>query len=280
MFREKKMGGKVFYGWWIITACFFIGLYISGITFYGFTAFIEPLKQEFGWSYTQISFAASLRGLEMGFFAPLIGFLIDRFGPRKVVTCGLITVSLGLFLMSFAQSLLMFYAAFILISFGAGGCATLVKMSLAANWFTRNVGKAIGIAVSGFGASGLMIPMIVFLIGVFAWRNTVVILALGALIVGFPFVSIIRNRPEECGLSPDGEDPVAVGNRNQTESPEISLRWQDAIKKKAFLLLNFTEFVRMMAVSALATHVMPYCFSRGLGEKPSPSGEDFSNPQG
>ena len=57
---------KVFYGWWIVLACFFIGLYVGGVVFYGFTAFFQPLAEEFGWSHTQISFAVSLRGLEMG----------------------------------------------------------------------------------------------------------------------------------------------------------------------------------------------------------------------
>ena len=255
---------QLFYGWWVVLACFFIGLYISGITFYGFTAFIEPLKKEFGWSYAQISFAASLRGLEMGIFAPVIGFFIDRLGPRKVIVCGLIAVCAGFFLMSFAQSLLMFYGAFVLISFGAGGCTSLVTISLAANWFHKDVGKAIGIAVSGMGASGLMIPLIVLLIESCGWRNAVIILALGAVIIGFPFLSVIRNRPEECGLFPDGKEPIADASGNQTESADPAILWRDAIKRKAFLLLNFAEFVRMMAVSALATHVMPYLSSIGL----------------
>jgi len=54
--------------------------------------------KEFGWSYTQISFAMSLRGLEMGIMSPLIGFLVDRFGSRKLMFFGVITVGLGLIL--------------------------------------------------------------------------------------------------------------------------------------------------------------------------------------
>ena len=65
---------KIFYGWWIVFACFMIGLYVSGITFYGFTAFIDPLTREFGWSYAQVSFAASLRGMEMGGVRPVHRF--------------------------------------------------------------------------------------------------------------------------------------------------------------------------------------------------------------
>jgi len=57
---------KVFYGWWIVLGCSLIGLYVGGIVYYGFTAFFEPLVKEFGWSYTQISFATSLRAWRWG----------------------------------------------------------------------------------------------------------------------------------------------------------------------------------------------------------------------
>ncbi len=76
---------NLYYGWWVVLACFIIGLYVSAATFFGFTAFFEPIRQEFGWSYTQISFATSLRGFEMGIFAPIVGFLVDRFGSRRLL---------------------------------------------------------------------------------------------------------------------------------------------------------------------------------------------------
>ena len=66
---------SVFYGWWIVGACFLISLYVGGVIFFGFTAFFEPIANEFGWSYTQISLAASLRGLEIGLLAPIFGVL-------------------------------------------------------------------------------------------------------------------------------------------------------------------------------------------------------------
>ena len=90
---------RVFYGWWITLACSLIGLYVAGAIFFGFTTFFEPIAAEFAWSYTQISFAISLRGLEMGIFAPLVGFLADYFGPRKVLFGGVITTGAGLILL-------------------------------------------------------------------------------------------------------------------------------------------------------------------------------------
>ncbi|MBW2673767.1 MAG: MFS transporter [Deltaproteobacteria bacterium] len=155
---------RIFYGWWIVGACFFIAFYVAGVLFYGFTIFFEPLVKEFGWSYTQVSFASSLRGMEMGIISPLIGFLVDRFGSRKLILIGVITVGLGLILMGFTQSLFMFYGAMVFVAFGGGGCTSVVTMTAVARWFRKNIGKALGIMSAGFGASGLMVPLIVWLV--------------------------------------------------------------------------------------------------------------------
>src|SRR4030066_1175712 len=154
----------IFYGWWIVATSFFIALYVAGIIFYGFTAFFEPLVQEFGWSYTEVSIGASLRGLEVGFLAPMIGFLVDRFGSKKLVLFGVITVGLGLILISQTRSLLTLYSGFLLLSLGAGGCTSVVLYTSVANWFKREIGRPNGIAACGFGAGGIMVPIIPWLI--------------------------------------------------------------------------------------------------------------------
>ena len=89
---------KNFYGWWIVLACFLITVYTSGAVILNFTAFFEPLSREFNWSYTAISVAASIRGLEQGMFAPVMGFLVDRWGSRKLLFSGAFTIGLGLIL--------------------------------------------------------------------------------------------------------------------------------------------------------------------------------------
>ena len=69
----------IFFGWWIVIASFIITLYVGGIIVYGFTAIFEPLIEEFHWSYTEVSFGASLRGLEIGIFAPqTLGPMIEK----------------------------------------------------------------------------------------------------------------------------------------------------------------------------------------------------------
>ena len=255
---------KIFYGWWIVASCFLISIAVSGVVFFGFTAFVEPIKEEFGWSYTQISLAASLRGLEMGIFAPLVGFLVDRFGARKLVFFGMATIGCGLILLSSIQSLAMFYCAFLVIAFGAGGCAGVVLTTAVANWFHKNVGLALGAMGSGVGIGGLIIPLIVRLIDVYGWKSSCVILGLSMWAVGIPLSFIIRNRPEEYGYVPDGKTTLnqMADEKKTNEQPEISLR--QAFTMRSFWYINALELARYATFSAVVTHVMPYLGSVGL----------------
>jgi MFS family permease len=255
---------RVFYGWWIVLACFFISLYVGATVFFGLTAFVSPIKETFGWSYTQISFAVSLRGLEMGIFAPIVGFLVDRFGSRKLLFAGAIMSGFGLISLSMTKSLAMFYASFLILAFGAGGCTSVVTMTVVANWFKKKVGIAFGIMASGFGASGLLVPLIVGLIGRYDWRVTLVILGLGMWVVGIPLSLVVRNKPEQYGQVPDGHVSENQRSDKDIASNGIALGFKAVLKHRTFLYLNITEIIRMMSVTSVVIHVMPYLSSVGI----------------
>ena len=259
-----QMIKNIFYGWWIVLACFFIAFYVAGIIFYGFTAFIDPLVAEFGWSYAQISFAASLRGLEMGIMAPLVGFLVDRFGSRRLLTSGIIILGFGIILLGYTRSLFMFYCSFVLMAFGAGGCTSVVTLTAIANWFDKNVGKAMGVMVSGFGASGLLIPVIVWMIGVYGWRIAVIILGIGAWLLLLPLSIIIRDKPEDYGYVPDGVKPDEKATKEREDAESIQLEFRDAVREKTFWYVNITEVIRLMALATVVTHIMPYLSTMGF----------------
>ncbi|MDD5168456.1 MAG: MFS transporter [Syntrophales bacterium] len=255
---------KIFYGWWVVLSCFFIGFLVSGVIFYGFTAFFEPLVKEFGWSHTQVSFASSLRGMEMGILAPLVGFLADCLGSRMLLVAGMTTLGAGLILLSYTQSLPMFYGAMVLIAFGGGGCASVVTMTAVSQWFRKNIGKALAVMTSGFGASGLMLPAIVALIDTYGWRTAVVILGLSMWILGIPLALIIRDSPEKYGETPDGiplSKAVAVQDPHEG-SPKRSYRAM--LKDRPFLYLNLAEAIRFMALTSVVIHIMPHLSMIGI----------------
>ena len=255
------MSKKIFYGWWVVGSCFVINLYVGGVIFFGFTAFFEPIREELGWSYTQISLASSLRGLEMGIFAPVVGFLVSRYGPRKLFLAGNITLGAALFLLSRVQSLTGFYIAFLMVAFGAGGCTSVVSLTAIANWFYKNVGVAMGIMASGFGASGLIVPVIVALIQSMGWRSTLVVLGAGAWLICIPLSLLVRDKTEQDEVS-GTENLKTVDRMRPPESKGPGFK--EAMRNRSFIYLNLSELLRMFSVTAVVVHVMPYLQDMGI----------------
>ncbi|MFC1904502.1 MFS transporter [Chloroflexota bacterium] len=258
---------KIFYGWWIVGAAFFVALCMGGSIVYGFTAIFEPIADEFGWSYAQISMAASLRGVEMGLLAPLVGMLTDRWGPRRLVFSGVVIAAAGLILLSYTTSLIMFYSAFFIISLGISGCMMTVLMTAVSNWFRKKAGVASGIANCGFAFSGLVIPIIVRLIDMYEWRRAVTILALGILTIVLPLSLLFRHKPEQYGYLPDGQTGDTVisdSGSNLSQTIEVDIKVKQALKSKTFWYLALAFTVHFMVLNAVLTHVMPYLSSIGF----------------
>ena len=253
---------KMYYGWWIVFACFFIISYTSGAVIMNFTAFFEPLSQEFGWSYTAISVAASIRGLEQGIFAPVMGFLVDRLGSKKLLFSGVFTIGLGLLLLSMTNSLAAFYGATVVLSLGFSACAWPVIVPTVANWFKKDMGKALGIISSGVGIGGLLVPVTVLFIDRFQWRMTFVILGLGMWLFGIPLICIIRQNPGKLGLHIDGKspDPLTASEADR----DIDFKLKDAIRTRVFWHISLADAIRLTAMTALITHVIPYLNSVGM----------------
>jgi len=251
---------KFFYGWYLVGASLLITLYISGIANFGFTALFEPIAEQFGWSYAQISLASSLRGLEMGLFAPIVGLLVDRLGPRRLVFGGGILVGIGFWILSLVSSLGMFYGAFALISVGMSASVGTVLIATVGNWFRKRVGMAMGIVVSGFGLGGLLVPLVTRLVDTLHWQVAMLIFALGTLVLVLPLSLVLRHKPELYGYQPDGEidDQEEAGEAQiAVDSTDITVRVEQTLRSRAFWQMAVASMCHAFVISAAITHVMP-----------------------
>jgi sugar phosphate permease len=256
-----------FYGWWIVLSCVFISLWAGGVV-YGMSAFFNPIVEEFQWSYLALSLAASLLAVELGILAPIAGFLTDRFGPRKVIFSSTLLSGTGLLLLSRVNSLLVFYIAFGILSVGLSGFGQVVTTTAVANWFDKKVGRATGFSIAGYGAGGVLMPFIVWLIAHWGWRTSFVILGISTCLILLPASLFLRHRPEQYGYLPDGEIPDPLGTtQNATEaidSGEVALTAIRALRTKTFWLLGFALAIQLMVFNAMIVHIMPYFASIGL----------------
>jgi len=142
-----------------------------------------------------------------------------------------------------------------------------VLMTAVANWFRRKVGMASGIAMSGFGAAGLLIPVIVKLIDLYEWRMAITILALGILVIVLPLSLLFRHRPEQYGYLPDGQAEHSVTPANGPSlSPgvEVEVKVKQALRSRTFWGIALAFVYHSLVAPAVVTHVMPYLSSIGV----------------
>lgn len=252
----------IFYGWWIVCAFLLIQAYITGTIGLGFTAYIEPLVNEFSWSYVQVSFAASIRGVEAGFLAPVVGLLIDRWGPRKLLFTGAILFALASMLLSRVESLWQFYGCFIVISAGMSTLSGVLPMTVVGYWFRRKVSLATGISASGVVIAGFLIPVITRLIDTYGWRISALVFGAGALVFILPLSFIVRHKPEQYGLLPDGAHEADIfhgKDESLMKSTEVNIGAKQAVKSSGFWLISLAFMANVLAISAVLTHFMPFC---------------------
>jgi len=259
---------RIFYGWWILVACFIMGMYSSGVLYYGFTALFDPIVKEFGWTYAEISWASSLQGMEVGLFAPLVGFLVDRFGARPVLFFGGILTGVGVLILSRVNSLLTFYVAFGFVCIGLSAVSSTAMIAALIRWFHRKSSLVMGIMTSGFGCSGFMVPVVVKLIDTLGWRQAFFVLSIGMFVVVLPLSLLIRRRPEDYGLLPDGDTvvPLTSGIQHKTApaATEPNVSPKEALLYPAFWALSIAMGLQHLMTNAVTTHVMPYLGSVGI----------------
>ena len=273
---DKTSG--IYYGWWIVLASMSVLVVGSGFYWQGFGVFFLSLQEEFSTNRAALSGAIALSQLEGGMMGPVGGYLVDRFGPRRMITFGAIVMGFGFLLMSQVNSLVMFYVVFLgVISVGMSVGIRVPALVAPANWFVKKRGLAIGISLTGSGLGGIFIPVLGLLIVNYGWRTTAIVAGITIWILVLPLARIMRTRPEDYGMLPDGEHPVgrpaapAEGAPDDESRPariapvhldgDYTLRM--AMRMPVFWFLAVAFGLRQFAVGAVSLHVVPFLVDTG-----------------
>lgn len=199
-----KPQGKLFYGWVIIAVTIVI-VAAGTIIRPSFALFYVAILEEFGWSRASTAMITSIAGLSFGLSAPVSGFLIDRFGPRKLFPIAAIFIAVGTLGASQANEIWqfsLFYGVIATLGLALIGFAPIV--TLASNWFVKWRALAIGLCTIGIQGAMLMSPLVQYLITNLGWRNTYLAIGIGVPIIILPLSLLLRTRPRDIGLTPDG----------------------------------------------------------------------------
>ncbi len=274
--RVLRPTGRVFYGWYIVAAGAGVLWLSATLWMHSYGAYVVLLQDEFGWSKTLLGVAFALTRIESGILGPVQGWLVDRFGPRLIMSIGTVIFGIGFMLFAGIETLLGFYLTFALMALGSslGGFGSLV-VSLV-NWFTRHRAKALAISQTGMAIGGLSIPLIVYCLEAFGWRTTAFCSGIVVLLVGLPLVQTFRHRPQEKGEQPDGV-PLDPGGFDR---PAQALSGRDYTAREAmrtwqFWLISVGHAVALLSVSAIMVHLVPH-LTEGLGFSLALSGLAFA----
>ena len=243
----------MFYGWWIVGAGFLVNTANGGLVFHAFGTYVVLLEDDFGWSRTTFALAFALQRVESGLLGPVEGWAIDRFGPRKVMTTGLVIFALGFFAFSQINSIATFYAAFLLIALGSALGSFLPVTVAVVNWFSARRAFALAMVSMGFAAGGLLQPGVVALLESIGWRSMAVASGVFILVVGIPLATLVRHRPEDYGMRPDGAPATA-----EESAPETGFTARQALRTRAFWFIALGHGSSLLVIGAVMVHFVAH----------------------
>ncbi len=264
LITAEQVRGKakhIYYGWWIVFGAFGIQLLLAGLLMQAFSSYAAVLQQEFGWSRTALSGAFSMQRVESGLLGPAQGWLLVRFGSRNVMRVGITLFGLGFIGFSQINSLWTFYLVFLVMAVGAslGGFMSLTTTLV--NWFVKRRTTAMGIAQTGMSIGGLVVPIVAWSLVSNGWRTTAFVSGFIVLLVGLPLTQLMRSRPEDYGLLPDGEDTRNAtiredGVLRSSSSDEVEFTSRQAMRTRSFWFISLGHGTAVLVVSAVMVHLV------------------------
>ncbi len=244
--------------------------------FYGFPIFYAALLDEYGWTAAGGALVVSLSRLEGGIFGPVIGSMVDRFGPRLMGMSGAAMVGLGFLAMTQLGSFdlgplhVTAFAAFLALYVGwmsIGYSAGSTSRSTAVNaWFVSKRGRAFALYTLGAGASGGTVALLGWLADDYGWRTAAFAAGIGVLVLSVPLSAFLRRRPEDYGYLPDGADPAEKDEPARPARPvraalpprEPDMPIRQVMLAASFWLLILGFAARNVASTSIIIHQVKY----------------------
>jgi len=260
---------KIFYGWRMVAAGCGLQFLQAGLLHQGFGAYLAVLTEERGWSKIALSGAAALQPMEAAFLGPVLGWVMDRFGPQGMIRIGIVTFGLGFMLLSRIDTLAGFYAAFVVIALGSSLCGFFPLNVALIHWFEKRRARALSALSLGLAFGGIFVPVVAWSLHGFGWRPTAFVSGLLVIVLGFPLARVFRRRPEDYGETVDGLPPAPLPAPGATAGAappparrEFSAR--EALATPAFWLLSLGHGFALLVVFAVNVHAIAH-MKEGLG---------------
>jgi MFS family permease len=251
--REDKYN---YHGWRVVlAACFGVMAGFGSLFVYTFAVFVKPLGAQFGWNREAISLGFGLAAITVGLCSPVLGRLIDRFGPRRIILPCMSVFGCAIASLALLRSeLWQFYLTCIVIGIVGNGAAHLAYARAISTWFDRRLGTAVAFVMVGAGLGAMILPVVAqTIVSRSGWRAAYASLGCLSLLLGLPLSwrYIADRGPVEKSSSP-------------VEVARSGLSWQEGVRSLAFWIIVAVLFVSSISMNGAITHLSALLTDRGI----------------
>ncbi len=246
------MTQKTFHGWWMVAGCMAVAIVAWSFALYGPSVYLHTISQTHQWSIGLVSSALTLSFLVNASVLSFVGSAISKHGPRIVMALGAAVMATGFIAMSQISKIWHVYVSFALMGLGWSCLSTTAITSSLAPWFERHQGRAVSTALLGASIGGMVgVPTLLALIAWLGFNTAILVVALIVLTTVWSVsLFILRHRPQDLGLYPDGETPPA-----QQDKPTVRT-WSraEALRTLALRSVALTFGLALMVQIGFLTH--------------------------
>lgn len=259
---------RIYYGYWIMLAGFLTQFMAVGMTNYVVGSFMIPMTDEFGWTRAEFSASRSIGQMVIAMTGFVIGTYIDRFGGKPFILFGGVVLSSSLYSLGSISTLTQWLLINgLILTTGAAMIGNLVVNVTLGKWFVEKRGRAIAIAGMGISLAGILLPpAVTWLVDQFGWRSAWEVLAVVSLIVTMPAALLVKRRPEDFNLHPDGksDDEVASGDAEAAAADfERSLTRAQAMRTSSFYFLVLAFGLFQISITVMLLQSIPLMTDAG-----------------
>src|SRR5262245_37425599 len=251
---------RIFYGWRMVAAGCAMQFVQSCLLLQAFGAYVAVLRDDMRWSKTELAGAAALHQMEAAILGPILGWFLDRFGPRGVIRTGVFVMGFGFMILSQIDGLIAFYCAFLVVAIGSSLMGFFPLNVALIHWFESKRARALSSMQVGMALGGLAVPIVAWSLATFGWRPTAFYSGIVVLVLGIPLSLVIRNKPAEYGDVVDGvvEKPPEETHSEAKPSDTRDFTAREALRTSAFWLISLGHGFSLFVVTAVNVHAITH----------------------
>lgn len=258
----------LYYGYWIVVAGFITQFVAVGMANYVVGSFLIPMTEEFGWNRAEFTAARSIGQIVFATTGFAIGTHIDRFGGRPFMLAGAMLLAASMFYLGSIQTLTQWWLVNgLMLTMGSAMIGNLVVNVTLGKWFVERRGKAVALAGMGISLAGIILPPIAtYLVDSFGWRDSWRLLGLGAFLLTVPAALLVKRKPEDFGLHPDGRsvEEVSAGLDEAARLDfERSMTRDQAMRTSSFYALVMAFGLFQISITVMLTQTIPLMTDAG-----------------